>query len=55
MSRCIRFDKQHWAQLERLADALGRDGAKVSAGQLAAILLERAIEEAALRMKRDGP
>lgn len=55
MSRCIRFDKQHWAQLERLAEALGRDGAKVSAGQLAAILLERAIEEAALRMKGDGP
>lgn len=47
MSRCIRFDRAHWAQLEKLAEHLSRDGAGVSPGQLAAILLERAIEEAA--------
>jgi len=53
MTRCIRFDQKHWTLLERLADALGRDGAKVSAGQVAAILLEKAIEQAARELRRD--
>ena len=39
-------------QLERLAAALGRDGAKVSAGQVAAILLEAAIEQASRQIQK---
>ena len=53
ISRCIRFDREHWTLLERLAGALGRNGARVSAGQVAAILLERAIEEASRQIQRE--
>lgn len=50
LTRCIRFDREHWRLLERIAETLGRDGARVSAGQVAAILLEKAIERAAKAM-----
>ena len=46
MQRVIPFRGTRWKQLEELASSLSTEERKVSAGQLAAILIERVLEEA---------
>lgn len=46
ISRMVRFKREHWKTLETMAETLSREGRKVSAGQLAAMLLERSMGEA---------
>src|SRR5437762_7193800 len=44
VQRLVPFQEDRWHQLEELARALSTDERKVSAGQLAAILIERALD-----------
>jgi hypothetical protein len=43
--RLVPFRGERWKQLERLAEALSTKERKVSPGQLAAILLDRVLED----------
>lgn len=45
VTRQVRFREDVWLRLEELALELSREGAKVSPGQLAAVLLESMVEE----------
>lgn len=53
ITRSIRFDREHWQMLESISGALSESGSGASPGQVAAILLEKAIEEAALRLEQE--
>ncbi|MFO0756224.1 MAG: hypothetical protein U0359_07015 [Byssovorax sp.] len=47
IQRLVPFQKARWRELEALAAALSQAGRRVSPGQLAAILIERALAEMA--------
>ena len=44
VQRLVPFREERWHQLEELAEQLSSSGRRVSAGQLAAILIERALD-----------
>ncbi len=45
MRRVIPFDPDRWAELQALSDRLSAEGRAVSAGQLAAMLVEHGLNE----------
>ena len=45
VQRLVPFGEDRWKQLEKLAESLSLGGRNVSPGQLAAILLERALNQ----------
>lgn len=47
ISRSVRFKAAQWKRLERLADAFGAPGRRISAGQLASALMDQGIQNLA--------
>lgn len=43
--RLIPFKPEEWQELERLAEQCGQEGQRLSPSQLAAVLIERGLEE----------
>ena len=52
VQRLVPFQEDRWHQLEELAGSLSTDERKVSAGQLAVIFIERALDSATAARRR---